>query len=128
MREWPLEDTRTGSTTRWGSSPCCATPATRLDRRGCGEHAGLHGRDVEVADDAVHLRDAPFRDRCCDGADTLGVLCRHGRDGRRGVHREGAEGSKVGLDARPAPGVRPRDRQHGEGLHLYNLNDRPSSG
>ena len=94
-----------------------------LHGRRLGEHAGLDGAHFEVGDDAEDLGDDHV------GVDVLHrrhahrVLGGDRREGRRGVHLEGAKGAQVGLNAGPTTGVRPRDRENGEGLHLNNLNE-----
>jgi hypothetical protein len=57
MRGWPVEETRTGIDHEVGEQTLVGEPATSLDGRRLGEHAGLDGAHLEVLDDAEHLGD-----------------------------------------------------------------------
>ena len=94
-----MDDTRTGSTTSWGSSPPAARSATAVDDVGRGQHAGLDAAHVEVVE---HRLDLLAHERGLEGHDAahLGrVLRRHGGQGTGAVHAQGGEGLEVGLGA-----------------------------
>ena len=86
----PVEDTRTGSTTSWGSSPCGGQrrpPSVTMAV--VRQHPGLDAAHVEVVE---HRLDLLAHERGLEGHDAahLGrVLRRHRGQGARAVHADG---------------------------------------
>ena len=122
MSASPVEETSTGSTTRWGSRPAPASSATRSTVAGWASMPVLTATDVEVARArrrtwATTMSGSTLLDR----RHPDGVLGRDGGDRRGAVHCEGGEGAQVGLDAGAAARVRPGDGERGDRFHPSTL-------
>ena len=111
MRRCPLEETRTGSTTSWGSRPARGQVGHHADDGGGGEHPGLHPAHGEVVEHGLDLLADERGLECHDAAHLGRVLRGHGGEGARAVHAVGREGLEVGLGAGAAARVGSGDGQ-----------------
>jgi len=77
-----------------------------VDDPGVGEHPGFGGIDGDIFEDRIDLSADELRRQVVDPLDAHGVLGRHGCDRRCPEDAQGGEGFQIGLDPRPAPGIR----------------------
>ena len=90
----------------------------RGDDLGVGEHPDLDGVERDVFEHGANLREDHLRRDRLDRPHRERVLGRYRRDRADPVNAAAGEGLEVGLDPRPAAGVRAGDRQRGGGPHV----------
>ena len=92
-----------------------------FDDRRAAQHSGLRRIDTDVQDDGVDLLTHELRGELHDRSDARGVLGGERRDRGHPEHAEGGKRLEIGLDAGPAAGVRPGDRERAWNSHLGHL-------
>ncbi len=124
IRRWPLDETRTGSTTSWGSRPAAARPATSRTIAALANMPVFTLQHREVVQDGLHLLAHEAGLQGHDGAHLGCVLCRHRGEGTHPVDPVGREGLQIGLRARTAARVGPGDgerRRWGQVRHRATI-------